>query len=90
MCRGGGGGGGGRLEDTDLSRGLEEIERILHSHACHSSKESEYDCSARIRTHRGSVIELVLHDRNQLFTAYALVLVFTQADFMQCTRINGW
>ena len=74
----------GKIEYLQVPRGVEEIERILHS--CHSSKESEYDCY--IRTHRGSVIELVLHDRNQLFTAFALVLVFTQADFIQCTRVK--
>ena len=36
----------GKIEYLQVPRGIEEIERILHS--CHSSKESEYDCHARI------------------------------------------
>ena len=42
----------GKIEYLQVPRGVEEIERILHS--CHSSKESEYDCSARIYVHIGA------------------------------------
>ena len=38
--------------DLQVLRCAEEIERILHS--CHSSKESEYDCSARIYVRIGA------------------------------------
>ena len=40
----------------EVPRGVEEIERILHS--CHSSKESEYDCSARIYVRIGARLSL--------------------------------
>ncbi len=42
----------GKIEYLQVPRGVEEIERILHS--CHSSKESEYDCSARIYVRIGT------------------------------------
>ena len=38
----------GKIEYLQVPRGVEEIERILHSCHMHSSKESEYHCSARI------------------------------------------
>ena len=42
----------GKIEYLQVPRGVEEIERILHS--CHSSKESEYDCHARIYVRIGA------------------------------------
>ena len=42
----------GKIEYLQVPRGVEEIERILHP--CHSSKESEYDCSARIYVRIGA------------------------------------
>ena len=42
----------GKIENLQVPRGVEEIERILHS--CDSSKESEYDCHARIYVRIGA------------------------------------